>query len=64
VTLAAHPDKHVVLVAGPCSVCKKSRANAILPLLLERSLKVWKTIVTDVGTARELLAAAQGVAAP
>jgi DNA-binding transcriptional regulator LsrR (DeoR family) len=64
VTLAAHPDKHVVLVAGPCSVCKKSRANAILPLLLERSLKVWKTIVTDVGTARELLAAAPGVAAP
>jgi DNA-binding transcriptional regulator LsrR (DeoR family) len=56
VQLAARPDKHVVLVAGPCSVCKQSRSDAILPLLLEPSLKVWKTIVTDVGTARELLA--------
>jgi DNA-binding transcriptional regulator LsrR (DeoR family) len=58
VELAAHPDKHVVLVAGPCSVCKESRVDAILPLLLEGSLKVWKTIVTDVGTAHELLAVA------
>lgn len=55
VRLAARPDKHVVLVAGPCSVCRETRADAIRPLLLERSLKVWKTIVTDVGTARELL---------
>lgn len=57
VALAARPDKHVVLVAGPCSVCRQSRADAIRPLLLERGLKVWKTIVTDVGTARDLLAA-------
>ncbi len=63
VQLAARPDKHVVLVAGPCSVCKKSRADAILPLLLEPSLKVWKMIVTDVGTARELLAHPPGAAA-
>jgi DNA-binding transcriptional regulator LsrR (DeoR family) len=56
VQLAARPDKHVVLVAGPCSICRKSRADAIRPLLLEPSLKLWKTIVTDVGTARELLA--------
>ena len=56
VQLAARPDKHVVLVAGPCSVCNGSRADAIRPLLLEASLKVWKTIVTDVRTARELLA--------
>ena len=55
VALAARPDKHVVLVAGPCSVCRKPRADAIRPLLLEPSLKVWKTIVTDVETADELL---------
>jgi len=63
VQLAARPDKHVVLVAGPCSVCKESRANAILPLLLQPKLKVWKNIVTDVKTARELLAEAPRAAA-
>jgi DNA-binding transcriptional regulator LsrR (DeoR family) len=56
VALADKPDKHVVLVAGPCSVCRQPRADAVRPLLIEPSLRVWKTIVTDVVTARELLA--------
>ena len=55
VELAARPDKHVVLVAGPCSVCRKTRADAVRPLLVEPALRVWKTIVTDIVTARELL---------
>ena len=57
VELAERPDKHVVLVAGPCSYpgCGRTRTDAIRPLLVEPSLKVWKTIVTDTETARELL---------
>ena len=55
VQLAARHDKHVVLVAGPCSICRKPRTDAIRPLLIEPGLKVWKTIVTDVATAQELL---------
>ena len=57
VRLAATPKRHVVLIAGPCSDadCKKTRPDAIRPLLVEPSLKVWNTIVTDVATARELL---------
>src|SRR5262245_60322485 len=56
VELAARPDKHVVLVAGPCSVCRQPRADAVWPLIAEPSLRVWSTVVTDVETARALLA--------
>jgi DNA-binding transcriptional regulator LsrR (DeoR family) len=58
VEMAGRPeDKHVVLVAGPCSVpgCGRTRTEAILPLLVEPSLKLWTSIVTDVTTAHELL---------
>jgi DNA-binding transcriptional regulator LsrR (DeoR family) len=56
VRLAKRPGKHVVLVAGPCSVCGKPRSDAVRALLEEPSLKVWTHLVTDVATARELLA--------
>lgn len=58
VAMAKQPGRYVVLIAGPCSVdgCGKTRTEAILPLLVERSLELWTSIVTDVETARELLA--------
>jgi DNA-binding transcriptional regulator LsrR (DeoR family) len=56
--LAAHarrPDKHVVLVAGPCPACGKTRADALRPLLEQSKLRVWTHLVTDVDSARALL---------
>lgn len=55
VKLAKTPDRHVLLVAGPCSVCGKTKARALRPLLTQRSLRVCNHLVTDVATAGELL---------
>jgi hypothetical protein len=55
VKLARTEDRHVVLVAGPCSVCRKTKAKALRPLLTQRSLRVCNHLVTDVATAGELL---------
>jgi hypothetical protein len=55
VTMAADPDKHVVVVGGPCGRCTASRADALRPLLESPNLKVWSHFVMDVGTASELL---------
>lgn len=48
-------DHAVVLVAGPCADCKKSRTRALLPLLREPALSVWTHLVTDDITALECL---------
>ncbi len=58
--LAAAPDKHVILVAGPCSRCQQPKADALRPLLTEPALAVWSKLVMDVTTARELLLASPG----
>lgn len=55
VDLARKPEKHVILVAGPCATCGKSKAEALRPLLIEPSLRVCNHLVTDLTTARELL---------
>jgi hypothetical protein len=55
-TIARHPKKHVVLVAPPCPVCERTRARALAPLLSQKSLAVWTHLVTDIPTARDLLA--------
>jgi len=62
VRLARTPERHVVLIAGPCSDadCRRTRPDAIRPLLVEPRLKVWNTIVTDVATARELVEDSSG----
>jgi DNA-binding transcriptional regulator LsrR (DeoR family) len=49
------PDKHVVVVAGPCSVCGHPRSDAVLPLLDEPNLKVWTHLVMDQTTAGHVL---------
>ena len=55
VTFAAQKNKAVVLVAGPCAnpQCRRSRSDALLPLLHEPSLDVWSHLVTDDLTAKE-----------
>ncbi|MDR2171868.1 MAG: hypothetical protein LBP59_17120 [Planctomycetaceae bacterium] len=47
--------KHVVLVAGPCGECGKTKKHALLPLIANENLRLWTHLVTDVRTARELL---------
>ena len=59
VTFAAEEGKSVILVAGPCAdpACRRSRSDALLPLLREPSLDVWTHLVTDDLTAQACLAA-------
>jgi hypothetical protein len=54
---AADPSKAVILVAGPCGDgdCRRSRHDALLPLLTEPSLDVWTHLVTDDRTALKCL---------
>lgn len=58
VELAARRDKHVVLVASPCPApgCGRLRADALLPLLAHRELKVWTSVLLDEETAQRVLA--------
>jgi DNA-binding transcriptional regulator LsrR (DeoR family) len=53
--LAARSGKRVILVAGPCGGCGKTRAPALAPLLTNPSLKVWSDIVLDIATAERLV---------
>jgi DNA-binding transcriptional regulator LsrR (DeoR family) len=55
VGLAARRDKHVVLVASPCPGCDRLRADALIPLLESRSLKVWSIVFLDAETASEII---------
>jgi hypothetical protein len=48
-------EKYVVLVAGPCGECARTKEDAIRPLLEEPSLKIWSHLVTDMETASRLL---------
>jgi hypothetical protein len=56
VQFAADPQKAVILVAGPCGTCGRSRDDALLPLLRVPSLDVWSHLVTDDLTATRCLA--------
>jgi hypothetical protein len=53
--LATRTGKRVILVAGPCGGCGKTRAPALAPLLKNPSLKVWNDIVLDIATAEGLV---------
>jgi hypothetical protein len=57
VEIAADPsgNRHVFLVVGPCSDCGRRRTDALKPLLVNRSLRVFNHLVTDVTTARQVL---------
>ncbi len=55
--MASSKDKHVVVVAGPCSICAKTRGDAVLPLFEEPKLRLWSHFVMDMGTAEYLIEA-------
>ncbi len=63
VRLGAADNKEVILVAGPCGVCSTSKADALVPLLLEPTLRVWTRLIMDVATAEELVSPAARPAA-
>ncbi|NLX99329.1 MAG: hypothetical protein GXY83_24595 [Rhodopirellula sp.] len=48
-------DRYVVLLAGPCAECGRTKTKALVPLLTQENLLLWTHLVTDVPTARELL---------
>jgi DNA-binding transcriptional regulator LsrR (DeoR family) len=55
VRLAATPNKHVVLIGGPCNLCGRAKGDALKPLFLEKKLKLWSHVVMDMGAAQILL---------
>ena len=54
--MARSRDKHVVIVAGPCTLCPKTRSDAVKPLFVAPDLRLWSHFVMDMQTASELLA--------
>jgi DNA-binding transcriptional regulator LsrR (DeoR family) len=57
------PDKHVVLLAGPCHECSRTKTAALIPLLRQPALRLFTHLVTDLKTAHELVIAGEQVAA-
>lgn len=55
VEMAMTPNKHVILIAGPCAACGESKSRALLPLMQQRSLRVFNHLITDANTAMALL---------
>jgi DNA-binding transcriptional regulator LsrR (DeoR family) len=54
------PDKYVVLLAGPCHECGRTKTTALIPLLRQPTLRLWTHLVTDLKTAHELVIAGEG----
>lgn len=55
VELAQKPNKYIVLLSAPCSVCDQTRAKALQHLLGVPALRAWTHLVTDVRTALDLI---------
>ena len=56
VRIASQKHRHVILIARQCGRCiRRTRAEALLPLLTNPNLKAFSTLVMDAATARELL---------
>ncbi len=56
------PDKFVILLAGPCHECNRTKTPALVPLLRKPSLRLWTHLVTDLKTAHELVVAGEKAA--
>jgi hypothetical protein len=59
VKLAQQKNKHVILAAGPCGKCGRTREDALLPLMTNKHLKLWTHLVLDLGTAEQLVGLAR-----
>ncbi len=57
------PDKYVVLLAGPCHECGRTKTAALIPLLRHPTLRLWTHLVSDLKTAHELVIAGEQAAA-
>ena len=55
VDMASNEGKHVVLVAGPCTGCGRTKTQALKPLLSQKLLRMCNHLVTEVATAVEML---------
>jgi DNA-binding transcriptional regulator LsrR (DeoR family) len=55
--MANSGDKHVVVVAGPCATCAKTRSDAVRPLFEEPKLRLWSHFVMDMATGADLVEA-------
>jgi hypothetical protein len=55
VRLASRHDKRVILVAGPCHGCGRTKDKALRPILTQPSLRACTHLVTDTRTARAVL---------
>ncbi|NUQ63002.1 MAG: hypothetical protein HUU20_10960 [Pirellulales bacterium] len=55
---ARRDDKYVVLLAGTCGECGRTKTKALVPLLTQPDLRLWTHLITDLQTASELLAGA------
>ncbi len=55
VAFAAQDQKHVILVAGPCFACRRTRELPLVPLLRSPELALWTDLVVDIETAEKLL---------
>ena len=53
--IAGQKNQQVILMARPCGICGRARAEALQPLLTTPGLKVFSPLVLDAATARELL---------
>jgi hypothetical protein len=53
------PDKYVILLAGPCHECGRTKTPALIPLLRQPGLRLWTHLVTDLKTAHELVIAGE-----
>jgi len=51
VALARQPEKHVVLLCGPCGKCGRPKTDALTPLLSSPDLHVWNHLLVDEATA-------------
>jgi DNA-binding transcriptional regulator LsrR (DeoR family) len=63
VEMAKRPDKYVVLLAGPCHGCSRTKTKALAPLLRQPNLRLWTHLVSDLNTAHELVKAGEEAAA-
>ena len=47
--------RHIILLAGPCGHCQKTKSDALLPLLTVPELRVFTHLILDNRTAQELV---------
>ena len=49
------PDKHVVVIGGPCGACGAPKTNALRPLLENENSRLWTRLIIDRDAAKALL---------